>query len=153
VLAANTLRVCDPVDERITRLPNCPQILTVTTPAATAEATGPVTVTAVTGFRPSRNWTIRRDPCLSEPRPSGRNRFGIRRSGVHYICTYQCCQIFLCTTYQNREKYTKRTQNIPNDHKKFTPGVKVHPWGRSSPLGSKFTPGVKVHPYDQSSPL
>jgi hypothetical protein len=36
----------------------------------------------------------------------------------------QCCQIFLGTTYQNGEKYTKLSQNIPNGHKVFPMAVK-----------------------------
>jgi hypothetical protein len=36
----------------------------------------------------------------------------------------QCCQIFLCKTYQNGGKYIKRTQNIPNDHKIYQMAAK-----------------------------
>jgi hypothetical protein len=51
---------------------------------------------------------------------------------IRYLRTYvgffwfrhHCCQIFLCRTYQNREKYAKRIQNIPNDHKKYQMTIK-----------------------------
>jgi hypothetical protein len=36
----------------------------------------------------------------------------------------QCCQMFLFTTYQKWEKYTKQTQTIPNDPKMYQMAVK-----------------------------
>jgi hypothetical protein len=36
----------------------------------------------------------------------------------------QFCQMFLCTTCQNGEKYTKQTQNIPNGRKKDQRAIK-----------------------------
>jgi hypothetical protein len=35
-------------------------------------------------------------------------------------------QIFLDTTYQNGEKYTKRPQNIPNGHKVYQISIKYY---------------------------
>jgi hypothetical protein len=34
-----------------------------------------------------------------------------------YLRTYQGCQIFLGTKYQNGEKFTKLPQTVPNVHK------------------------------------
>jgi hypothetical protein len=42
----------------------------------------------------------------------------------------QCCQIFLCTTYQNGKKSTKLTQNLQNYHK-YTK------WPKNIPNGCK----------------
>jgi hypothetical protein len=36
----------------------------------------------------------------------------------------QGCQIFLGPKYQNREKYTKLPQNIPNDSEIFAMAIK-----------------------------
>jgi hypothetical protein len=40
----------------------------------------------------------------------------------------QGCQIFLGPKYQNREKYTKLPQNIPNGHKVFPMAVNETKW-------------------------
>jgi hypothetical protein len=40
----------------------------------------------------------------------------------------QGCQIFLGTTYQHGEKYTKLPQNVPNGHKKYQMAVKYSKW-------------------------
>jgi hypothetical protein len=36
----------------------------------------------------------------------------------------QGCQIFLATTYQNGNKYTKQPENVPNGHKLYQIAVK-----------------------------
>jgi hypothetical protein len=44
--------------------------------------------------------------------------------GYKTIC--RGCQIFLGTTYQNGEKYTKLLYNIPNGHKKYQKALIIH---------------------------
>jgi hypothetical protein len=55
------------------------------------------------------------------------------------------CQIFLGTTYQNGEKYTKRPQNVPNgtqnvpcDHKMYQMTTKCTEWTLNVPFGRKI---------------
>jgi hypothetical protein len=42
---------------------------------------------------------------------------GPKSSPVIFSVSYQGCQIFLGTTYQNGEKYTKWPQNVPNGYR------------------------------------
>jgi hypothetical protein len=53
-------------------------------------------------------------------------------------CGKQGCQIFLDTIYQNRKKCTKRTQNVPKEHKMYQKNTKCTKWSQNVPKVCKI---------------
>jgi hypothetical protein len=63
------------------------------------------------------------------------------KSGLRFLSLrlHQGCQIFIGTTYQKVEKYTKLPQNIPNCHKIYQMATKYTKWPKNIPNGQKYT--------------
>jgi hypothetical protein len=57
----------------------------------------------------------------------------------------QRCQIFLCTAYQNEEKYTKLPQNIPNGHIRYQMAANYTKCPSNTPTSSIEKP-LKIYP-------
>jgi hypothetical protein len=58
----------------------------------------------------------------------------------------QGCHIFLRTTYQSVEKYTKWPQNIPNSHKMSQMTTKYPKWLQNIPNGHKISQIATKYP-------
>jgi hypothetical protein len=59
----------------------------------------------------------------ASPQSVASRRVAVKKEKFDYA---KGCQIFISATYQNRGKYTKRSQNLPKDHKLNQNDIKIY---------------------------